>query len=420
MNVPLSKHRFFWVPVFLVLILWSNHPGWARDTERVGLVPIEKQMGDLTGAIRLEPGRALRVEKIPVSDCRLGKAFIDYPVDGRLETSAYHGAVNEYPAHAFTGHQYEFNQANGLHITLADAKGFDAVLFRGDYRGIMYHNGKPFYPGATAKKICDVSNSAYAFRRTFPERLKLSQINLYYTGERPNAGDLGDASFLRLESGRQRAPGNTLSIIGPASEPEPFQGWVVTRFGKGAHLLSLGSGKPQPLSFRGREFVHLLTPPQNPAQGLDAITFRWTSEKLVDPTFITFRVQDPLNPRRELMSVDCIIDKPGAYELTLDFPDQVFLPTDLSAFPLIYGSPLAPPSQLWISIGTKTSVTFVQPQIKLEHIPRTKALPQAIAWRKFMLKGQFYIMSEPRPWMALYAEEAGVDIRKWLAREKAP
>lgn len=49
--------------------------GWTRDTERVELVPLEKQLGGLSGAIRLEPGRALRVEKVPVADCRLGKAF---------------------------------------------------------------------------------------------------------------------------------------------------------------------------------------------------------------------------------------------------------------------------------------------------------------------------------------------------------
>jgi hypothetical protein len=152
MNDYLFKHRLFGLPVFLLLILCSSLPGWARDTERIALVPIERQMGDLTGAIRLEPGGALRVEKIPIADCRLGKAFIDYPVDGQLATSAYHGAVNEYPAHAFTGHQYELNQSNGLHITLADAKGFDAVLFRGDYRGIMYHNGGPILSRRNSKK----------------------------------------------------------------------------------------------------------------------------------------------------------------------------------------------------------------------------------------------------------------------------
>ncbi|MCZ6635789.1 MAG: hypothetical protein O7G87_20525, partial [bacterium] len=377
-------------------------------------------MGDLDGAIRLEPGRALRVEKVPVSDCRLGKAFIDYPVDGRLETTAYHGAINEYPAHAFTGHQYEFNQANGLHITLADPEGFDAVLFRGDYRGVMYQNGGTFYPGSAAKKICDVSNPTYAFRRTFPERLKLSRVDLYYAGERPSAGDLCDASFFRIKRDAQRTSRNPLTVTGPASGSEIFQRWMAVRFGEGSRLFSLGKGSVQPLRFSGPEFVHLLSPPQDPAQGLDAVTFRWTIDTVDEPILLTFRVQDPLDPRREIMGVDCVVDKPGTYELTLDVPDQVFLPTDLGTVPLIYGPPLAPPAQVWLSIGAQASVTLANPQITLEHIPREEALPQAVAWRKFMLKGQFYIMSEPRPWMALYAEKPGIDIREWLASERGP
>jgi hypothetical protein len=284
----------------------------------------------------------------------------------------------------------------------------------------MYHNGGPFYPGETAKKICDVSNPSYAFRRTFPERQKLSRVDLYYTGERPSAGDLCNASFLRLAHGQQHTLENPLSITGPAPDSGPFQTWADTRFGKGARLLDLGNGKPQPLSFSDREFIHLLTPPQSPAQGLDAITFSWTMEAVTDPTYLTFRIQDPLDPRRELMSADCIVDKPGTYELTLDFPDQVFLPPDLSDFPLIYGPPLAPPSQLWVSVGAQGPAKLTDLQIELGHIPRTKAFPQAIAWRKLMLKGLFYIMSEPRPWMALYAQEKGINIRKWLATEQPP
>ena len=414
------RHRFLSVFVALLFILFSYQSGFARNTERITLVPIERQMGDLTSAIHLEPGRALRVEKIPISDCRLGKAFIDYPIDGRLETNAYHGAVNEYPAHSFTGHQYEFNKGNGLHITLADSTGFDAVLFRGDYRGVMYHNGGPFYPGETATKICDVSNASYAFRRTFPQRYKLSRVNLYYTGERPDAGDLCDVSFLRLERSHPEAIKNTLSITEPATDSELFQTWAVMRFGEGASLLSLEQTKPQPLSFDQREFIHLLTPPQDPAQGLNAVTFQWSMNKVDNPTYLTFRTQDPLDPRRELMSVDCIVDKPGNYQLTLDFPDQVFLPNDLYTFPLIYGPPLAPPPQLWISIGAQSATKLADLQVGLDSMPYAKALPQALAQRKLMLKGLFYIMSEPRPWMALYAQEKGVNIREWLEKEQSP
>ena len=423
-------HRRLRLVLTLLLVLsFPAHPGWASDIARWLLDPVEKQMSadHLDDAIRLEPGRALRVEKVPVSDCRVGKGFIHYPVDGRLETRNYNNGLGEYPGWAYSGTQYEFNQSNGLHITLADADGFDAILFRGDYRGVMYQNGGPFYPGPAAKKICDVVNPSFAFRRVFSERLKLSRVDLYYIGERNRNGELHaaslpnlcDASFLRIERGPQRASGNGLAVTGPASGSEEFQRWVSERFGKGGRLFSLGEGRAQALSFSGHEFVHLVTPPQDRAQGLDAVTFRWTIDALSKPTLLTFRVQDPLDPRREIMGVDCVLDKPGDYELTLDFPDQVFLPTDLSDVDLIYGPPLAPPAQMWFSVGAGDSMTLANPSVTLKPIPRKEALPQAIAWRKLLLKGLFSVMSEPRPWMMLYAEiekasEDGVDIRKWL------
>ena len=393
-----------------------------HDSTQAELISIEEQMsGDhLDGAIRLEPGRALRVEKVPVSDCRVGRGFIHYPVDGRLDTRNYNNGWGEHPSWAYSGTQYEFNEANGLHITLADAQGFDAILFRGDYRGVMYQDAGNFHPGPEAKKICDVSNPSYAFRRVFPERLKLSRVDLFYSGGRTSSGDLCDASFLRIERGAQGASENGLTVTGPASGAETFQRWVTERFAEGGRLFALGTGQAQALSFSGREFVHLLTPRQDAAEGLDAVSFRWTIDALATPTLLTFRVQDPLDPRREIMSVDCVVDKPGAYEVTLDFPDQVFLPADLGEVELIYGPPLAPPPQLWLTVGAEGPVTLANPSITLGRILREEALPQAMAWRKLLLKGQFYVMSEPRPWMfGLYdeIEKRGggeVDIREWL------
>ena len=394
-------------------------PGWAQS--QAELVSTEKLIGGghLGGAIRLEPGRALRVKKVGVADCRVGKGFIYYPVDGRLDTRNYNNGWGEHPSWTYSGTQYEFNQANGLHVVLADSFGFDAVLFRGDYRGVMYQDAGPFYPGPDAKKICDVSNPGYAFRRVFPERLKLSRVDLFYGGERTASGDLGDASFLRLERGAQVVPGGGLVVTGPASGSEVFQRWVTERFGEGGGLLALGAGQGREISLGGRAFVHLLSPSLAPDQGLDAVTFRWRIAAVEKPTLLTFRVHDPLDPRREIMGVDCVLDAPGRYELTLDFPDQVFLPADSGGVELFYGSPLSPPERLWLSVGAETAVTLAEPSITLKHNRREEALPEALAWRKFLLKGQFAVMSEPRPWMQLYAEAEKpgvdrVDVRKWL------
>ncbi|HAA77571.1 TPA: hypothetical protein DCE37_20860, partial [Candidatus Latescibacteria bacterium] len=212
-----------------------------------------------------------------------------------------------------------------------------------------------------------------------------------------------------------------LGIAGQADEPAQLRRWLRRRFGENVRVLGLGVAEGQPLPFLDRGFLHLLSPHQDPDRGVATVTFRWSIATLEQPTLLTFRMQDPLDPRREIMSVDCVAEEPGVYELTLDFPDQVFLPADPDTTALIYGMPLAPPPRLWLTVGAGDRVTLDGLRIEIGRIPRAEALPQASAWRKLLLKGQFSVMSEPRPWMRLFTEleKPGVDgttiyIRAWL------
>jgi len=402
------------VAVCFMAIL-AGRAGWAQR-ELIKEIGIEDQMGSrsVEGAIPLEPGEVLHIQKVPVVDCRIGRGFSYAPVDGRIDTRWYRDRMGEYPCESwYTAVYYDLNQSNGLHITLADEDGFDALIIRGTFRGAMYRDGRPFIPGDKAKKISDIKCPAYVFRRIFPNRMPLSQVHLYYEGERAQAGRLGDASFLRITRDGQSKTGTGLAVAGAASMPEKIAPWLTGRFGRNARVFALVErGKSRPVQLEGPEFIHFLTPTQDPAQGVSAVTWRGRIEEIAGPTLLTLRVQDPLDPSREIMGVDLLVKQPGVYEVSLDFQDQVFLPADLGKVPLVYGPPLAPPPVLWLSLGANAAATIRGAEFVLHHVPRETAMPQAMAWRRLLIKHQFSTMSEPRRWRVI---DPGENIREWLA-----
>src|SRR5438067_512800 len=72
------------------------------------------------------------VTKIRVTDCRAVRGFTGAPVDGTEKSASWDGKVWEYPMpDCGAGVGYGYNGGDGLHITLADDKGFNAVLVRG-------------------------------------------------------------------------------------------------------------------------------------------------------------------------------------------------------------------------------------------------------------------------------------------------
>jgi len=397
------------------MVILAGRVGWAQRN-LIKEIGIEDQMGSrsVEGAIPMAPGEVLHIQKVPAVDCRIGRGFFCGPVDGRLDTRTYRDRIGEYPCDSwYSAVNYDLNQSNGLHITLADEDGFDALIIRGTFRGAMYRDGRPFIPGDKAKKISDIKCLAYVFRRIFPNRMPLSRVDLYYKGERAQAGRLSDASFLRITRDGQSRSGVALAVAGATSMPKKIAPWLTGRFGRNTRVFALvDRGMSNPVHLEGPEFIHFLTPTQDPAQGVSAVTWRGRIEELAGPTLLTLRVQDPLDPSREIMGVDLLVKKPGLYEVSLDFPDQVFLPADLGKVRLIYGPPLAPPPALWMSLGANATATIRDMIVALHHVPRETAMPQAMAWRKLLIKGQFSTMSEPRRWRVI---DPGENIREWLA-----
>ena len=371
-------------------------------------------LGNRDGAIPLEPGKATVVKKVGVEDCRAVRAFIHYPIDGRLDTRHYHNRIREYPNTSGDGANYEYNHNDGVHIRLADDKGFDAVLVRGGYKGTMYRDSNALDgPGTTGVRVCEVASRNNVFRALLPERVKTAKVDFY---QPKREGLLADVSFFRVGAGNVApwsGPKVTYGVGERAEAPEKIQGWLSFRFGPGQRVIRVAEGQSGKLVLQSGRFLHVLTPVQKEVAGIVGVGIRFTLARAEPGQLLTIRVQDSLNPRRELMGADFNVPGPGAYEVILDTPDQLMLPTpEQDKRPILEGA-LAPPFLFWISLAADAPTELGGVQVDLYRSSREAAFPEAIALRKLLLKGYFYMMSEPRPWMRLRRD---TNVREWLAK----
>ena len=145
-----------------------------------------------------------------------------------------------------------------------------------------------------------------------------------------------------------------------------------------------------------------MTPPQDRTQGVAAITFELNLGKVQANTVLSLRVQDCLDPRREIASFDFTPKGDGYYQITLDHPDMVFLPDEKGyKFKPHLDGGIAPPPVLLLSLESNKKVLVKQAAISIRRIDRKLALKEAGEWRKFIVRGLFHTRSEPRPWCLL-------------------
>ena len=356
-------------------------------------------------AIALKPDMPMRVAKILPTDCRLVRGFVHAPVDGRTDTRAGEGTLAEWSGiHGVPAVTYsEVYGNNGLHITLPEG-GCDAMLIRGGWQGRAYADIDSFVlPGPATPALCEVRPQYGVFRKSFVPATPARRVSFFYT--QTQGEPLADVSFLRVTPGGlpDAAWDNLTYGLGDSTDPdEAIHLALLNRFGSAyrAHVLTQTPGGAAALG-RG-EFLHLLTPPQDPKFGVAAVTFDLRLAQAPPNALLTLRVHDVLDPRRESMGVDFRVPGPGLYRVTLDTPDQVFLPPKEEwKSPPRMELPIAPPPLLWASLAADAPVSLAGVQVTLHRTPRDRALVEAGAWRKFLLRGLFSSLSEPRAWMGL-------------------
>ena len=230
---------------------------------------------------------------------------------------------------------------------------------------------------------------------------------------------MADVTFFRVREGRDvpnTARKTTYSIGRPYGPCERVHKRLESRFSPVYRAYALTDEAGAALKLGRGEFAHLFTPEQSPEEGILAVGLRFEVARLDPGALFTVRVQDPLDGRREIMCADFALPRPGLYETTLDIPDQLFLPKPGPGAPEpTFKGVLAPPPRLWVSVASDEPIEMKSLQVILHKAPRKAALPEALAWRKLILKGSFQVMSEPRPWMNL---KKGMDIVEALATDK--
>lgn len=322
-------------------------------------------------AIELSADRSLIIRSVLPTDCRVVRGSTHGPVDGREDTRYSNGVVGEWTG--LTGspavNYRVFNGNNGLHLTLPD-RGFDVLQVRGDWRGKVYLNSDSLIE-PKAKPLCEIP-----LRKAIAQQANVRRLSFFYS--EGQTGALKQVSLFRVESG---------TLSGDAQE-------IATR------------GKcvtPVEVSASWKDWT----------KGVAAVTLKLRITKAESHAVLTVRVGDVLDARRKTAIVDLRVPGPGEYSVTLDIPDQIYLPpmSKWDPPPRLDGR-LVPEPSLDVSIESASTITFESISLSAHSVPRAKALPEAVAWRTFLLRGLFAAMSEPRPWMHLVD---GKPIREQIA-----
>jgi hypothetical protein len=341
-----------------------------------------------------EQGATWVVKKIPVADCRVVRGFVGAPADGSVRSVNYSGRAAEYPARASDGVQYGFNNNDGVHITLADGNGFDWVVVRGGARTRLYAEPASLTEPEDQAPLHVFAGGPTTQVARFSERIRAGSVRFFGTVK----GSLAEVGFYRVERDAPVVgtpssfhPGGKISLppAESAHAPESLHAAMQERYGEGDRgvlRLEVGANGGHPLHLPPRQAVHLITPPFKKQTGLAAVSISATVSGSAEPVLLLLVVQDPLNPKRDLAWVELPVG-PGRFDLVLDIPDQVLLAG----------------SQLWLTLRADGDVTLAgaaasAPQVQLHFVPVQQALPEALAWRKFLLKSLFSVLSEPRPW----------------------
>ncbi|MBM3499948.1 MAG: hypothetical protein FJX74_14915, partial [Armatimonadetes bacterium] len=362
------------------LIIIGNTEGQGRGEVFIAGLRIAQEVSfDADGpAIALKPDEPVVVRKLLVADCRALRGFVAAPVDGRFDSYDWNMGVWEYgmPG-AGAGVGYSYRQNDGLHITLADEGGVDAVIIRQGARVKLHRDAERYDDPGEAPLLCDFKGRAKTSRAIFPERVNATRFSFFDLQD----GRIADCSFLRIGG---EAPGQPNMVLeaGKETDPGDLRPALDRRFGEEDRTAYDLLRREGAIGAPARRAIHFVTVPLEEELCLAGMALRLTVPDVPSGCPLTVAIQDPLNPRQELMGVDFAVGGPGRLEPVLDFPDQI-VPAG---------------TRLWLTLTFGAPVTLESAAVTLRTVPREQALPEALAFRKLVMKGLFCEMSEARPW----------------------
>ncbi|MGE5531577.1 MAG: hypothetical protein ACM3VW_05630, partial [Bacteroidota bacterium] len=351
-------------------------------------------------ALALPARKPVRVQKAIVADCRALRGFVGAPVDGRLASYNWDMAKWEYnQGGAGAGVGYGYRNNDGLHVTLADNQGVDAVQIREGVRVKMYAGADRYDDPGKAPLLWEFQGRARSSRALLPTRAMTDRFSFFDLTD----GLLANAQFLRVEPGLPAGkPGMTYVMSVPGA-PTGVEAALQARFDDSNRTVrKLAEGSPQSDDAPARHAFHLLTPPLAQETSLDAIGLKLTMKGNLAGCPLTVAVQDPFNPLEELMSVEFALGEgtDATFNPVLDFPNIV-VPA---------GRPL------WLTLTFGASATVAAAEVQCYELTREQAAPEAVAYRKLLVRGLFSELSEARQWGGLrknVAPEKFFSENKW-------
>lgn len=366
-----------------------------RQTVLLSLLCMGLTQSSLGAPIRLPPAPSglVTIRKAPVVDCRVVRGFLGTLVDGSVRSWDYRGTVREYPRTASDGVAYAYLNNDGAHIRLAEGESFNVVVLRGGAKARMYVDVNGLAEPAAREPVCRFEGGKEIETVCLDRLVTARQVSFFGI----EGGAIADVSLYRVQEGTTMdgTAETWMPGPGPYDPPQPPSGFapeslyrsMKERYGdRHHHIVPLvkGTGAVASLSLEGGRPVHLVSGPLGGGRGLSAIDLTAKVSGEVGPRMLTVAVQDPLDPRLDLTWAELEVQVPGSLELQLDVPNQVLLEK----------------SQLWLMLRCDKGVQLEMPRFGLHFVPREQALPEALTWRKLLMRSFYSLMSEPRPWGA--------------------
>jgi len=378
----------------------SSRPGTALLRNLAVVREIQYESAGPRIELRETDTKPTIVEKLLVEDCRALRGFIASPVDGRLDSPRWDAGVWEYNQRgAGAGVGYDYNSNDGLHITLADDDGVDALLVRGGAKAVLYGDGARYDDPADAPQLAALSGIAQMERIAFPARVSSRKFSFFGVEN----GLLADITFLRIhrESERLNELGDPVSWTAASEIDVPEE--LTTALGKQFYdpdpvMIQLNpEGISDTIIAEPKSAIHLVSAPLDAEMPLTAVALEARVESQGSISPFTFVVHDPINPLVELMRTNFVLLDSKRMQCVLDFPDQV-LPAG---------------TRLWISLSFLGGAKLSDVAVTLYRMPREHAILEALAYRKLQMRGLFSALSEARPWRR-WSRSLSMD--QWLER----
>jgi hypothetical protein len=362
------------------------------------------EAADYISEIVLRPGisETVLISKVPVFDSRAVRGFLGTPVDGTVHTRGYRGEIVEYPDtgkegyDAGAGVDYSYNGNDGLHIKFGDSGGFDAVVIRGAARTEMFENTGSLLEPEGIEPLAAFEGNSEVECAGFSGRTGSQGVSFFGTDK----GALADIGFYRISRTENTPLGRRFSVstsrpgitepesdFAPESIIRVLEELYPQKRGRHYSLEENAERSPDGISLSASAPVHLMSPPFDEKAGVTAVTLDFSLESAQKESKLTLLVQDPLDPRLSMIYVPLSLKGNGVYSIHLDFPDQVIFEG----------------GRLWITILTENDLKLSgpdggSPSITICETSVEQAHGEAFAYRKFLLKSLFIVMSESRPW----------------------